>query len=61
MRPPDNDPGPEELEALLEGEERSLLDNPAVPDDVKAEVTERLDRHGDEILEEEIEDEPPPD
>ncbi len=60
MRPPDNEPGPEELESLFEDEERSLLENPAVPDDVKAEVTERLDRYGDEILEEEIEDEPPP-
>jgi hypothetical protein len=60
MRPPDNEPRPEELETLFEGEERSLLDNPAVPDEVKAEVTDRLERRGDEILEDEIEDEPLP-
>jgi hypothetical protein len=61
MRPPDNEPDSQELEALLDDEDRQLLDNPTVPDDVKAEVTERLDRFSDEDLEEEIEDGPPPD
>ncbi len=60
MRPLDNEPDSEELQALLEDEERRILDNPIVPDDVKAEVTERLEHLEDELLEEETEDGPPP-
>jgi hypothetical protein len=60
MRPPENEPDSQELETLLDDEDRALLENPNVPDDVKSEVAERLERLHDEDLEEEIEDEPPP-
>lgn len=60
MRPPENEPDREELENLLDDEERALLDNPNVPDEVKSEVTERLERLHDEDLDGELEDEPPP-
>jgi hypothetical protein len=55
MRPPEN-----ERESLLDDEDRALLDNPNVPDDVKSEVSERLERWHDEELEDELEDEPLP-
>ncbi|HZV76544.1 MAG TPA: hypothetical protein VFF63_02155 [Candidatus Babeliales bacterium] len=61
MRPPDNEPNLDELETLVDAEDRALLDKPSVPDDIKAEITERLDRHRDEELADEIEDGPPPD
>ena len=61
MRPPENEPNPEELQELLNQEERGILERADVPDDVKSEVNERLERHDDEELEEEIEDEIPPD
>jgi len=61
MTTPDNEPNAEELEKLRDEEDRRLLDRPDVPDDVKAEVNERLERLEDEELEDEIEDEPPPD
>jgi hypothetical protein len=60
MRPPDNDPGSDELEDLRDDEDRGLLENPSVPDDVKSEVAERLERFRDEAIDEEIEDEPFP-
>jgi len=53
MRPPENEPDAKEIETLLDDEERGLLDRPDVPDDVKSEVTERLDRFQDEDLDEE--------
>jgi hypothetical protein len=58
MRPPEK--GSEERESLSDREDRALLDNPNVPDDVKSEIEERLDRHYDEGLEEEEGDEGPP-
>lgn len=58
MRPPEGES--EGRESLSDDEDRALLDNPNVPDDVKSEVEERLDRHREEELEDEIEDEPPP-
>jgi hypothetical protein len=61
MRPPDNEPDPEELAKLRDDEDRRLLDRPDIPDDVKSEVSERLERLEDEELEDELEDEPPPD
>lgn len=54
MRPTDMEPEQRELEALLEGEEQRLLDDPDVPEDVKAEVRERLRRFRDEELEAEL-------
>lgn len=60
MTTPDNEPNAEELHKLRDEEDRRLLERPDVPDDVKAEVNERLERLEDEELEEELEDEPPP-
>jgi hypothetical protein len=60
MRPPENEPDSEELENLLDDEDRRLLEKPDVPDEVKSEVSERLERWHDEELEVELEDEPPP-
>jgi hypothetical protein len=61
MRPPDNEPDSEEIETLLDDEDRRVLDRPDVPDDVKSEITERLERWREEELEDEIPDGPPPD
>lgn len=60
MRPPVNEPDDQELEELVDNEDRDLLGKPDVPDDVKAEITERLDRFRDEEYADEIEDGPPP-
>ena len=54
MRPTDMEPEQRELEALLDDEERKLLDDPDVPDDVKAEIGERLKRFREEDLEAEL-------
>jgi hypothetical protein len=61
MRPPDNEPDSEEIETLLDDEDRGVLERPDVPDDVKSEISERLERFHEEDLDEEIEDGPPPD
>jgi hypothetical protein len=61
MRPPDNEPDSEEIETLLDDEDRRVLERPDVPEDVKSEITERLDRWREEDLEEETQDGPPPD
>ncbi len=53
MRPPENDSKTDEFETLLDDEDRELLEKPDVPDDVKAEVTERLERRHEKELEEE--------
>jgi hypothetical protein len=60
MRPPLNEPDDQELEELVDDEDRDLLGKPDVPDEVKAEITERLDRFRDEEYADEIEDGPPP-
>jgi len=60
MRPPLNEPDDQELEELVDDEDRDLLGKPDVPGDVKAEITERLDRFRDEEYADEIEDGPPP-
>jgi hypothetical protein len=60
MRPPLNEPDDQELEELVDDEDRDLLGKPDVPDEVKAEITERLDRFRDETYADEIEDGPPP-
>jgi hypothetical protein len=44
MRPPENEPDSEQIESLLDEEEQKLLDRPDVPDDVKSELTERIER-----------------
>lgn len=61
MRTPRPEPDSQELEELVDNEDRQLLGKPSVPDDIKAEITERLDRFRDEDLAEEIGDGPPPD
>lgn len=53
MRPPENEPDSEEMRTLLEDEERGLLDKPEVPDEVKSEVNERLERVHEKELDEE--------
>ena len=44
MHPPHNEPIQEEIELLVTDEERSSLDDPNVPEEVKTEIMERLDR-----------------
>lgn len=44
IRPTDLEPTPEELEALLTGEELSVTHEPEVPDDVKEEILEDIER-----------------
>jgi hypothetical protein len=61
MRSPHPEPDPEELEELVDNEDRQLLGKPSIRDDVKAEITERLDRFRDEELADEVADGPPPD
>ena len=51
MRPTDMEPEQSELENFLDDEERTLLDDPSVPDDVKAEIRERLERFRERDLE----------
>ncbi len=50
MRPPEKKPNTDEFETLLDDEDRELLEKPDVPDDVKAEVTERLERRHEDAL-----------
>lgn len=57
MKPPESKP---ERKNLLDDEDRALLDNPSVSDEVKSEVAERLERWHDEELEDEVEDGPLP-
>lgn len=54
MRPTDIEPEQGELEAYLDDEERGLLDDPEVPEDVKTEIRERLERFREEDLEAEL-------
>ena len=42
------EPKQKDLEKLAADEERSELQKPTVPDDVKEEILERLDRRGDD-------------
>lgn len=51
MRSPETEP--EETRNVLDEEERKLLDEPDVPDDVKSEVAERLERRHDEEIDQE--------
>ena len=43
MRPTDEEPAQEELETLLDDEDRTLLDEAEVPDEVKTEIATRLE------------------
>jgi hypothetical protein len=44
MRPPDNEPPEQDIEALVTDEERRLLDDPETPEDAKVEIAARLER-----------------
>jgi hypothetical protein len=44
MRPRDQEPVEKDIERLSKDEERSVVRKPGVPDDVKAEALERLER-----------------
>ena len=60
MRPISPEPPADEIEAVLTDEERRLLDDAGVPEEVKTEILVRLERHRDEAVAEEIEDGPVP-
>lgn len=51
MRPTDMEPAQQELEALLDEEEQEILERIDVPDDVKVEIEERIERFRAEDLE----------
>jgi hypothetical protein len=55
----DPDPADEDLQALLTDEERRSLDDPDVPEEVKQELLERLERMHEAELEDRLLDEPP--
>lgn len=44
MRPPDNEPVQAQIEMVVTDEERQALEDPDVPEEVKAEIVERLER-----------------
>lgn len=44
MRPPENEPVQTDIEMVVTDEERQALDDPNVPEEVKAEIVERLER-----------------
>jgi hypothetical protein len=52
---PSNEPTTEELEALLVDEERSVAENPDVPDDVRTELLEDIERRHEREIDEERE------
>ena len=43
MRPSDTEPMQDQLEALSDAENRRLLDDPEIPEDVKSEIRDRLE------------------
>lgn len=53
MFTPKHEPLPQELEGLLTDEERDALSRATVPDDVRAEIFERLERRSETEREEE--------
>lgn len=59
MQPPENDPSQNEIEAIDTDEERQALADPIVPDDVKAEIMERLERFKESDLDQERSDNMP--
>lgn len=50
MRPTDEEPAQEELETLLDDEDRTLLDEAEVPDEVKTEIATRLETFREDDL-----------
>jgi hypothetical protein len=47
MRPRDQEPVQNDIEDTLKAEERRLISKTSVPDDVKAEIDERLERYAE--------------
>jgi hypothetical protein len=45
MRPSESEPRQDEIEAFVSDEERQVLSDPSVPDEVKAEILDRLERY----------------
>ena len=61
MRTPENEPAQNEIESMLTAEERQALQDPTVPEDVKSEIAERLERFREQDMEQiEAEDRPGP-
>jgi hypothetical protein len=58
MRPTGNEPPDEDLDALLSDEDRRTLERPDVPEEVKREIFERLERRRTAELEDRVLDEP---
>jgi hypothetical protein len=50
---PNNEPTTEELQALLNDEERSIAERPDVPDAVRGEIIDDIERRQDAEIEEE--------
>ncbi|MGZ5256057.1 MAG: hypothetical protein ACXWC0_00295 [Burkholderiales bacterium] len=53
MRPTDNEPVQKEIEALVTDEERRVVMDSDVPEEVKTEIVERLDSFRESDLEQE--------
>jgi hypothetical protein len=52
MHAPENEPVQQDIERLVTDEERQALADPAVPDDVKAEIMDRLNRFRESDIDE---------
>ena len=50
---PENEPAADELEALLVDEERAVVERPDVPDDVRSELLEDIERRHEREIDEE--------
>ena len=50
---PTNEPTTDELEALLVDEERTVVEKPEVPDDVRSELLEDIERRHEREIDEE--------
>lgn len=48
MRPSETEPAQRDIEALVTDEERRALAQPDVPEEVKSEISERLERFAEE-------------
>jgi len=59
MRATDGEPTPQELELLLDDEERARIADPLVPDDEKSEIEARLEARREIEVESAVPDEPP--
>ncbi|HLI97374.1 MAG TPA: hypothetical protein VKT72_14995 [Candidatus Baltobacteraceae bacterium] len=51
MRTPEDEPSQKDIESFLTDEERRALEDPTVPEDVKSEIAERLERFREQEIE----------